>query len=442
MKSFSGSSEKPDFNFSPAAASSQAATPRLFSRRLLSAFVLLLVLRVLAADGYRGAIAPGGLFSVDYGTIYAAAKRLDTGSLYLREEKLSCQFTCSPLIPMLVHPLTKYPLDQSTRLWALVSVSTLVGACLLFCWGRGAHILDDVVPVVLILATAFRFWPTVIEFAIGNTHIILLALVGGMYVCDRHRKWMLFAALAAVASLVVTWMIGVLFYLMVRREWRAVFAGIAFFAGGLLVLFAMLGWDQWMAFVQVTRDYSSQSFLLAQSVAGMARMYFSVNLQISPFMDSRFGWWAVMLLGYGGLISGLLYLYLRGPRMNTFQLRMTLGLVVAALILGCPVSHLYYYVLVLPLLWTLLIEVQGCAQGLRIGAFAVYLALSYPSPGMDPVPEKFRNGVRSLAVSTTFLASMAAWGMGLFAALSGGALNANALQTTRPRDLETDPVIP
>ncbi len=387
--------------------------------RILRVLVLLLALKCLAAEAYRAAVAPSGLSN--YGEYDQAAKRLNKGEpLYIHEQgsELVNQYVSSPLIPELLRPLARFPVGTGLHLWVGFNTVLLVLAVVLYSLGTGLRPLDAVAPALLLLFTAFRFWPTVLELAMGNVDIILLAAVCGMFICDRRGKWVWLALLAALAALTKTWMIGALFYLAARRKWRAATAGVVFFAAGLAILFCVAGWKEFPQWIEITRRYSSQPMIVSHSVAGIARMYFSPNPVMTPWVNSPALHALALAAGYGILLGGLFYLWWNGPRMNQRQARLCLGLTPLALILGSSVSHQYYFILALPLLWTLILgsaETPG-GLGVSLAAFALYVAFSIPSPG-DPLPEAFKHGVKSAEVAISFVSGMLLWGLGLFAVM-------------------------
>ena len=404
-------------------------TPNIYGRyspvfnRVLAGIILFLALRFVDTAAYRSASNPGGLFACDFGALYAASHRLNEGQhLYLREAgQMDYQYVSSPLLPILVRPLAKLPLVRATCAWAALNVVLMTLATLLYCWGARIRLLEQVGFVILILLTGFRFWPTTLELAIGNTDIVLLFLAAGMFVCNRYQKWFLFALLVAIGALTKTWMIGALFYLLVRRKWGAAFAGIGFFAAGLAILFSIVGWSEMPVLRHLTQSYSSQPDLVSNSVVGMARMYFSYNTIITPLVASSTFRMAFLVIGYGFLVGGLIYLWFVAPAMDEGQLQVTLGLTFTALVLGCPVCHQYYFVLVLPLLWSLLLPSgKGKVRWvLAIAVFFIYLAYTVPTPSLNPVPMEDRHGWKSLMVAASFFSGMLLWACGLWSVSRG-----------------------
>jgi hypothetical protein len=145
-------------------------------------------------------------------------------------------------------------------------------------------------------------------------------------------------------------------------------------------------------------------------------MFFLKNPVMTPLVNSSALYLGALAIGYGLLLGGLGYLWWRGPRLNGYQGRLCLGLVALALLLGNSLSHQYYFVLALPLLWTLLAGTAGSSGGwgIKLAAFAVYLIFSIPTPG-DPLPKEYTHGIKSAEVGIDFAAGMLLWGIGLYA---------------------------
>jgi hypothetical protein len=395
---------------------------KLINQRLLHAMVLLLAIRCLGLLAYRAAVAPGDNFLGNFQTFHEAGQRLNSHQpLYNPNAGPNDKPQCvsSPLIPVLMRPLARMPVGTAFKLWAGLNVAMVALAVVLYCWGTGLRLLDAPVPVLLALLTAYRFWPTTLELAVGNSDIMLMVALCALYVCERYGKWILFALVVALAALTKTWMIAALFYLLVRRKWLAAVAGVGFFVAGGAMLFCVVGWKEFHPFLEVTRRFSSQPTIVSHSVAGIARMFFTINPVMTPLVNSSALHLVVLAAGYGILAAGLLYLWWKGPAMNGYQRRLCLGLTALALILGSPLSHQYYFILALPLLWTLMAGDGESTPGwgVRVAAFLLYLILSIPAPG-DPLPAVYKHGFKSLEVAITFVTAMSLWGLGLFAMVS------------------------
>lgn len=390
---------------------------QVLNRRLLHAVVLLLAIRCLAAQAFHSAVTPGGIYIGDFGIYHSTAARISSGGrLYLPEtgSVLLFQQVSSPLVPLMIRPLAHLSLDHAFHIWVGFNVALLLAAIGLYCYGTGLRVPEDTMTILLLLFVSFRFWPTVIELGIGNCDIILLALIGGMYVCDRFGLWRTMALVMVVAALVKTWMLGVFFYLLARRKWKAALTGGVLFVAGISLLFSVVGWREFPAWIAITHRYSSQPMLVSHSIAGMARMYFSKNVVITPLTTSPVAHFAVLVAGYGALAAGLFRLWLRGANISAEQAQLYIGLTVLALILGSPVCHQFYFVLTLPLLWALLAGPHSLR--FKAAAFAIYLVFSLPTPGLNPVEEWYRHGIHSILLCVDFSAGAALWVCGYLAA--------------------------
>lgn len=388
------------------------------SQQFFAAFVLLLVLRLLAGSAYRGAIVTVGLPGTDFSIIHAAALRMEKHEpLYLPEDHtvLRCQFTCSPFVPTLLRPLAHLPPQRAGAAWAAINTGLLVLCVALFCASAGIQPLVHVPAALFVLISAFRFWPTVMELFQENTHILLLTCVCGMLLCARRQNWIALAVLIAVAALIKTWMIGMIFFLLAIRRWRLAVLSVVMFLGGIALFSISPGWQNLRGFLMVTWAYRHEPFF-SHSVNGMAHLFFARNDDITPITESFWAWALAMILGYGTLIAGLVMMFIRGPRMDAAQRQLSIGLAAVALVLGCPTSHIHYFPLVLPLLWSITCApLNQKSPGLVIVlAFVAYLFMSFPSsPSTSPVPESWRHGIRTVAVAQIFVPTMTLWLIGV-----------------------------
>lgn len=394
----------------------------LTPNRMVSGLLLVLLLRFLVGTSYNRAIS-AGVGGADFGVIYAAAARLDRSEpLYLPEEEaenrgqLLFQFTCSPLIPLMTEALSMHlPMESARKVWTAASIIALILSCVVFAWGMRLHVLDDVNFLLILLITAFRFLPSVSELALGNTHILLLLIVGALFGCSRHKKWWIFAMLVAVGALIKTWFIGALFFLIVIRQWRAAVAGALMFMLGITALFSIIGWNEFIPFVKVTRAYASDKVLVSHSVAGIGRLLFLSNPFMTPWVQSKIAFALVLTVGYGTLIAGLVWLFRRGLSLDETERPLLLALTFGALILGVPQSHIVYFVLSLPLIWTLLLHsIRSQFSITIIGVvFTAYFVLSIALPCFTPIPLDYQTGLKSVLVTMTFVPTFVLWCLGV-----------------------------
>jgi hypothetical protein len=363
---------------------------------------IILLARLLAAGAYREAVASGGLFGIDFEQYHSAAENVRRG----RPVYSGPLYPYTPLVAIVMRPFASLPLDRAVRVWAATCVVMLAGAVALCAWANRVHPVRDAAVLVLMMLTAFRFWPTVIELAVGNVDMVLFLLLAGVYVSESRDRPVASAILIALGGLTKTWFVGLVVYLVLRRAWRAAGIAVAAYALGLAAMFAALGWWQFPQFVAKTRAYSWQPNIIAMSVPGMARLYLCENPLVTPVVNTPR---VAALLAVAGVCSLGVALLWAGRRLGgrPGDRGVLLGLTVVTMLLAMPVSHLPYYVLALPAIWTLLVTRRDAwAFGL---ATIAYVTLSLPSPFIAPIREANRFFPGSLWIGTPFVAGVLLW---------------------------------
>jgi hypothetical protein len=376
---------------------------------------------LLIASAYHGAVSPtAGVTGVDFHVFYDAAGRLNHGqTLYLTSHDL---YVYSPLFALLLRPLALLPYNEALHLWYFVGAGALALSIALF--ARAARLtLLDVLPLGLMLLVGFRFWPSTMNFGLGQANFLLLALLCGMYWADSEKKPYLFVLLLVLGALVKVWMLGFLLYLLLKRDWKPALVGLGGFAAALGALFSVIGWREWPLFLQAGAAAAKQiaDHQVRQSIVGFADLHFRANPLIQPLADSRL-LLGVFVLACAAAIGSLLVFVWRqvfAPHRSRslYQERLVLGLVVLSVLLLLPPFENEYLVLCLPLLWTLLLAPSGTARQpwLLPGALVVYLIFNRGWPVYPPISEAFQHGLRSLLVSMDFFGAAALW---LLAALA------------------------
>ena len=286
---------------------------------------------------------------------------------------------------------------------------------------RGAaRMTQDTVALGLMLLIGFRFWPTTMNFGLGQVNFVLLVLLAGMYWADSARKPMVLAVLIVAGALVKVWMIGLLLYLLLNRQWKSAGLGVAGFAAALLLLFSLVGRQEWPLFLQAAAASAQQiaAHRVRQSIFGFADLHFHANTLVQPLVSSRLWYGLFVLAGIAAVGWGLALLWRTAPGRSLYQGRMRFGLVIVSVLLLLPTFEDEYIVLCLPLLWTLLLgfgsEKNGSEKNDRLpwllpGAALVYLSLSRGWPVYPPIASMYQHGLRSLLVSMDFFGVAALW---------------------------------
>lgn len=377
-------------------------------------FFLLLLCWLLVASAYHGALNPNsGITGIDFAIYYRAAGWLNAGEpLYYPGVEGKTGYMYTPLVAWALRPLARLPMEQALRLWFLFNASALLVA--VGCYALAARLRwRNAAALGILLLVVFRFWPTTCNLGMGQVNCLLLTLVAGMMLADSRGRLGMVAVLIAVAAMVKLWMIGVVLHLAVRRKWGAVAGCFAAFGAMLAGSFALVGWPEWSGFVGTitSKSASVQPGLVSQSIPGFARLRFSDTGLVEPLLTSPLAEYA--FLGAGCLAVGLAlaWLWWKGPPHSQYETLLRFGFAILSLLLLLPICHMEYYLLAMPLFWTLFAPKEPGRPhlGAILAAVAVYVAFTRPVPVSGPGLEVFREGAKSLAVSVPFFAGVALW---------------------------------
>jgi len=396
--------------------SAPAARPDVAALR--GAAFLALLTWLLVTSAYHGEVLPGGKVSgIDFGIFYHAAQRLNAGlPLYQPHGEL---YAYSPLLALLMRPLAHLPLESALKVWFAFSAACLVASVGVF--GRASGLgWRDAGPLGLMLLAGFRFWPTTMNFALGQINFLMLLLLCGMFWADHRRRPLLLGVLLGAACLFKIWMLGLLLYPLLRRQWPAVAACLGVCFVSFVALFSVIGWREWSPFLQASLNTSKQvnRISITHSLFGFASLHFRANGLLQPVLNSALAWGLVLLAGAAALAWGLALLR-RRPALSPLESRLALGVVAVSVLLLVPPCQNEYLVLCLPLLWTLLApadaEAGRLAPWMLAGGALGYVLFSRGWGPYAPVPEAYQHGLRSLLVSAPFYAAAVLWATGVLA---------------------------
>lgn len=384
--------------------------------KVRSALFIGLLVWLLVITAYRGALNTGDLITgIDFEIFYDTAARWNHGlPLYQPHGQL---YAYSPLLALILRPLAMIPLGAALKFWFCFSAACLVLSVLVY--GSAARMKwSDAASLGIMLVTGFRFWPTTMNFALGQLNFLMLLLLCSMFWADNRRKTVMLGILIGFAALFKIWMLGLLLYPLLKRQWSAVTAAIGLCVLAFPLLFTLAGWREFPAFLQASISTSQQvsRISITHSLFGFMHLHFQSNALLDPFSTNRLLYAAFLLAGLAGVGYGYLLLW-RNRDFSSYYQRLSLGLVAVSVLLLLPPCQNEYLVLCLPLLWTMIAPVETGATDIQIpmmlAGWVIYLLFSRGWGPYAPVPAAYHHGWRSILVSTGFLAMSALWLAGI-----------------------------
>lgn len=290
---------------------------------------------------------PPNLFE-DFKDAYLAAGRaVLSGPAALEAEiKLgSAGFVNLPIVAYLFSPFALAPQRVASLAFLLLGAACVLGAW----WMTCRHYAFNRTESALALFALSSFGPLLYSFREGNTsHMLLLALVGGLVLAQRKREFAAGAVFAAAAIIKPPLLlIGVLYGL--RGRWRIVAGGLAMCVCALALSLLVFGWDMHALWIQQFSGYASAPMpgFNSQSLASeAARFVFgpSSYWDWSPHALPAFVRVAVLgatlaLLGLGVLAC---------LRATTDRDDLDLWMLLTFICIASTVSWSHYYVWLLP----------------------------------------------------------------------------------------------
>jgi len=385
--------------------------------------LLILIGWFLLSSAYSSALhTTPGVTGIDFRLYYDAASRLLHHQPLYQFRAEGDTYVYPPPLAIALQPLAALPYERALNFWFFLTASCLTLSVLLYAVAA-RYTWRDLALIGVILIIGYRFWPTTMNFALGQVNFFILLIVCAIYLADSRKLFTAISLLIACAALVKTWMIGLLIYPLLRNRWRAAALGAVTYAVLLITSFALVGWHEWHTFSTLTAGYANQTIgqiATTQSFPGFAYLHFGPNHHVDPLLASTLLHHCFILLGLAIIGSGFFYIYKNPPQPASYEARLQLGLVILSLLLLLPMCQSEYFVLCLPLLWTLLAPTPVTQGEPRLsllvmaGSFAVYFTFtrSWPSP---PIPEAYRHGLRSLTVSANFFAAFSLWLVTIYA---------------------------
>lgn len=398
---------------------------------VLQSFVLLgLLTWLLLAVTYSGAVNPAsGITGMDFTAFYNAAGRLNQHApLYQPNLPVSEQhvlYCYSSLPAEVLRPLGRLSFDHALKLWFFVNAGGLIAAIWLY--GAAARLPKQSFWLLgILLLVSFRFWDNTLDFGVGQSNDLLLGLIGGMLWADSRGRWGLMGALIVAAALIKLWLIGLLLYLLLRRQWKPFLWSAGGFAAALVVSFGLIGFGEVPAFLRVLHEAkgAQEEQEVQSSLIGFANVSLHANSFVTPFTRSLGVYFAFLALGVGAVLGGFLFLWRRLEAPTPLEARLGFGITLASILLLLPTYENGYFIYCFPLLWTLLAspDAPGAVPGRRLaparlmlaGGVVIYLIFSRSWPFFTPFAPSYQHGLKELLVSMKFFGTVSFWALGLY----------------------------
>lgn len=255
----------------------------------------------------------------------------------------------SPLVALLIAPFA----ETSVALAAWTAMRILAGliACgliALACVPRGSWLRAGIIALGAVV-TLFWSWPTTLDLWAGQVQLLVLLALGVTAFAHTRGRRLIAGIALGMAAVVKTWPALIIIWLLRRgsrgrlREWLGVLIAAAFAVVLALIAGGPQGVVAMLASPLAGRD---QPLLAANSVWGVPRLLFAPTPVAEPaFVSPGLQLATTILLAVLVVGLGVVILMRPGPAV------VALFNVTLVVILLLPVSHYFYVICALPLLW-------------------------------------------------------------------------------------------
>lgn len=393
----------------------------LDSAALCAVFALIILIRCLATSAYHDSVnKDSGIYAVDYRIFYAAAARVASKQPLYQVQEDGFTYVYPPPLAFCMAPLTRFGVESSFKLWTGFNITLTVAAATACLYALSATRWSFAM-CALALLMAFRFWPTTLSLAFGQTNSILLFLTSLCLVAQAKNRHRLMGVFIALGALIKPWMLLCGLYFLIKRRWDCFICMGAVFVLAMVISFCLLDSTQFSIYRDLTLGFigSTGSHFPSESIIGFARLHFANNSYVQPIIDNKVAFYAFVIVCFSP-IAYFCFSVFRASKFSRENQRdqIEFATCVVVTLLCSPLMEPYYLVLTLPLMWALLFrEYSSKLQNfaIKIATLLLYFLLTRPWPTLLPFDEKYKSGPLSLLVSAEFFILLGLLILGVYA---------------------------
>lgn len=322
-----------------------------------------------------------------------------------------------PAFALLFVPLSLVSFPTAMNLWLVLDVVLLGLFGALYARSRGG---DFTAPeaAFMVVTCFFEFLPLIWAMAIGQTSLLVLALLAGVLLAWRRGAELTAGTLLglAVALKLTPALLTIFFFWRGRR--RIAWSSAAVFALVQAVSIAFLGWGvHWQFYARIVPEMSGgTAYFLNQSLGAFFNRLLTtaditqVALVASPLSKAL----------ATAVFVALALLSARALRRETQDVplgdEIQFGCVLLLTLLASPISWVHHYLLALPALYAVVGNLgrRGEAKPVR----AILAGVAFLLIARKPHPDLFLHGALRILNSGALAGALILWGLSL-AALKG-----------------------
>jgi hypothetical protein len=256
-----------------------------------------------------------------------------------------------PVIAVLLAPIAHVDVHSVWKLWTGTSCAALFVSSVLVVLSLNRRLSPVQRPVLFAIAgiTAFHFWPTTITLWLGQADTFVLVLLAASALATQRGRSRFAGFMLGLAGLAKAWPASAAITVL-RREYQRRWLTFAAFGVTIIVApilaVAMGGITELSQLLRVVFDARTQH-LVSDSVWGIPSLNFSHSGLAHPVLVSV----PVQAIATIFLLAWVIALAIVSLRSNGSDMVLGFWNVVFCIILVLPISHIWYAIYGLPILW-------------------------------------------------------------------------------------------